>query len=112
MATKKSAPLDPKVADKLLELLSTDNEFRRLFKKDPQAALAQAGHPEAKAALRTGAAPTATSAASCMQVQRIAPKATIAKARSELKLMLTSGLGQIPPQLDATYGEGARPRRK
>ena len=47
----KSAPLDPKVADKLLDLLSTDNEFRRLFKKDPQAALAKVGHPEAKAAV-------------------------------------------------------------
>ena len=50
MATKKtvaqgkSAPLDPKVADKLLDKLSTDNEFRRLFKKDPAAALAKVGH--------------------------------------------------------------------
>ena len=43
MATKKTgvrAPaLDPKVADKLLDKLSTDNDFRRLFKSDPAAAL-------------------------------------------------------------------------
>lgn len=108
MAKQKSAPLDPKVADKLLDLLSTDNEFRRLFKKDPQAALAKAGHPEAKAAvaaLRKGSplAPSPTPlAASCCQVQRIAPKTDIRKARDELKAMLLSGLGQTPPMLDAT----------
>ena len=46
MATKKGngpAPLDPKVAKKLLDLLSTDNDFRRLFKQDAHAALVQAG---------------------------------------------------------------------
>ena len=46
MATKKGpapAPLDPKVQKKLLDLLSTDNEFRRLFKKDAHAALVKAG---------------------------------------------------------------------
>ena len=43
-ASGKAAPLDPKVASKLLDKLGTDNEFRRLFKKDPKAALIQAGH--------------------------------------------------------------------
>lgn len=102
----KSAPLDPKVADKLLDLLSTDNEFRRLFKKDPQAALAKVGHPEAKAAvaaLRKGQpAVIAATTASCCQVQRIAPKADIIKARTELRTMLTSSLAQTPPALEAS----------
>jgi putative modified peptide len=109
----KSAPLDPKVADKLLDLLSTDNEFRRLFKKDPQAALAKVGHPEAKAAvaaLRKGPpftppGPPAVippTTASCCQVQRIAPKADIVKARTELRSMLTSSLAQTPPALEAS----------
>jgi putative modified peptide len=102
----KSAPLDPKVADKLLDLLSTDNEFRRLFKKDPQAALAKVGHPEAKAAvaaLRKGpAAVIPLTTASCCQVQRIAPKADIIKARTELRTMLTSSLAQTPPALEAS----------
>ena len=109
----KSAPLDPKVADKLLDLLSTDNEFRRLFKKDPQAALAKVGHPEAKAAvaaLRKGPpftppGPPAVippTTASCCQVQRIAPKADIIKARTELRIMLTSSLAQTPPALEAS----------
>ena len=43
MATKKGAkpaPLDPKVTKKLLDKLATDNDFRRLFKKDAHAALA------------------------------------------------------------------------
>jgi putative modified peptide len=109
MATKKptarSAPLDPKVADKLLDLLSTDNAFRRLFKKDPQAALAQVGHPEAKAAvaaLKKGGAAPALTTASCCQLTSIAPKATIVRAREELKTMLTSGLAQTPPMLDAS----------
>ena len=117
MATKKtggakSAPLDPKVADKLLDLLSTDNEFRRLFKKDPQAALAKVGHPEAKAAVAAlrkgppftppGPPPSVPPAWSCCGVGRIAPKADIIKARAELKLMLTSSLAQTPPALDAS----------
>lgn len=126
MATKKtagakSAPLDPKVADKLLDLLSTDNEFRRLFKKDPQAALAKVGHPEVKAAvaaLRKGPPFTPPGppamlppVAGCFQVQRIAPKADIIKARNELKIMLTSGLAYIPPHLDAAITASRRPRK-
>ncbi|GAB3344617.1 NHLP-related RiPP peptide [Lysobacter tyrosinilyticus] len=108
MAKQKSAPLDPKVADKLLDLLSTDNAFRRLFKKDPQAALAQAGHPEAKAALaaqRKGSPlpeSAALATAACCRVHRIAPKADILKARAELRAMLLAGLGQTPPMLDAS----------
>lgn len=117
MATKKtgarSAPLDPKVADKLLDLLSSDNAFRRLFRKDPQAALAQVGHPEAKAAvaaLKKGGTAPALTTASCCQLTSIAPKATIIRARAELKSMLTSGLAQNPPQLDA--GSTGRSLRK
>lgn len=127
MATKKgsgakSAPLDPKVADKLLDLLSTDNEFRRLFKKDPQAALAQVGHPEAKAAVAAsrkgppftppGPPPVTPPVWDCMNVQRIAPKATIVKARTELMTMLTRGLAYIPPHLDASIAEAQRLKRK
>ena len=128
MATRKSgaapAPLDPKVADRLLDLLGTDNAFRRLFKQDPQAALAKAGHPEAKAALAAqrkgppfqppGPPPTVPPpAAACLQVQRIAPKAQIVKARAELRLMLTSGLNYIPQKLEASApATSARRSRK
>ena len=48
MATRKgrkpTEQLDPKVVRKLLDLLSTDNEFRRLFKRDAYAALVKAGY--------------------------------------------------------------------
>lgn len=86
MATKKGpkpAPLDPKVAKKLLDKLSTDNAFRRLFKKDAGAALAQVGYK-----LEAGA----TSAAGCMQLQStdsIAPKAKIVRDRAKLESALS-----------------------
>lgn len=81
MASKgtKPAPLDPKIARKLLDKLATDNGFRRLFKKDAQAALAQVGYK-----VEAGA----PSAGSCIQLKptdRIAPKAKIARDRARLE---------------------------
>ena len=83
-ASGKSAPLNAKTADKLLDKLSTDNEFRRLFKKDPAAALAKVGHK-----LEGG-----QSLGACSQVARIAPKAEIAKSREALATQLTSTQSQ------------------
>ena len=85
MAMKKGAkpaPLDRKVAKKLLDKLSTDNDFRRLFKKDAAAALAQVGYK-----VEAGA----TSAAGCMQLastDSIAPKAKILRDRAKLETTL------------------------
>ena len=82
MATKKGAkpaPLDPKVTKKLLDKLSTDNDFRRLFKKDASAALAQVGYKADAGAPSVG---------DCLQLQatdRIAPKAKIARDRAKLE---------------------------
>lgn len=94
MATKKTgvrAPaLDPKVADKLLDKLSTDNDFRRLFKSDPAAALVKVGHPK-DAALAT---------AGCCQIDSIAPKAQVQKSRDELKSMFMAGLSMGPIRLN------------
>ena len=87
MATKKGpgpAPLDPKVTKKLLDKLSTDNDFRRLFKQDAGAALAKVGY-RAEAG--------ATSAGGCMQLKsgaRIAPKAKIVRDRAKLEKALNS----------------------
>ncbi len=99
MATKKTgapgkaAPLDPKVAGKLLDKLSTDNEFRRLFKKDPAAALEKVGY----AGPALGGASLA-----CMSVSRIAPKEEIAAASAELASHLTSlGALTIPHCFEA-----------
>jgi putative modified peptide len=94
MAAKKGpapAALEPKVAKKLLDLLSTDNDFRRLFKADAHAALVKAGYraPQgtdpAKAASLSGGA--------CMQLkpgERIAPKAKIVRDRAKLEAATTT----------------------
>jgi len=101
MATKKTTPaLDPKVADKLLDKLGTDNEFRRLFKADPAAALVKVGHPKDAAALTGG----------CCQIDSIAPKAQIVKARDELKTMLTAGLSMGPIRLNIDTA-ASRPKK-
>ena len=87
MATRKgtkSAPLDPKITKKLLDKLSTDNGFRRLFKKDAAAALAEVGYK-----IETGA----TSLYGCLQFKagdRIAPKAKIVRDRAKLEKALNS----------------------
>ena len=83
------APLEPKVARKLLDLLSTDNDFRRLFKKDAHAALVKAGY---KAPAGTDATQiAAVSGAGCMQLKagaRIAPKANILRDRAKIEANL------------------------
>lgn len=83
------APLEPKVARKLLDLLSSDNEFRRLFKKDAHAALVKAGY---KAPAGTDPARASTvSGGECMQLapgDRIAPKQQIARDRAKLEATL------------------------
>ena len=86
MATKKgpaSAPMDAKAAKKLLDKLSTDNDFRRLFKQDAAAALAKVGYkPEA-----------GTSGYGCLQFkagERIAPKAKIVRDRAKLEKSICS----------------------
>ena len=87
MATKKGpkpAPLDPSVIKKLLDKLSSDNEFRRLFKKDAGAALAKVGY-------KIGA--DAVSAGTCLQLKatdRIAPKGKIVRDRAKLEKTLNS----------------------
>lgn len=111
MATQKTgkgpgpAALDPKVVKKLLDLLSTDNEFRRLFKKDANAALAQAGYkPVATKALTTGLTATATAGA-CLQMgagDSIATKESIANDRAKLEVVLSKPFSfMCPIQLKA-----------
>lgn len=108
----KTAPLDPQIADKLLDLLSTDDAFRELFSSDPQAALAQAGYrpvqggSAARSASDTSIAGMAFGG--CCTVKELASKEAIAGARDAIRTMLTSGLGQTPPQLDAGLSSDRR----
>lgn len=99
---RRTAPIDPQVADRLLALLSTDDTFRRLFTRDPATALAQVGFVRA-----TGE----TAPDVCFWgITQLASKAQIAQARDEIRLMLTRGLAQTAPQLDAGLA-GTRTRR-
>ncbi|MDR6842027.1 NHLP-related RiPP peptide [Pseudoxanthomonas sacheonensis] len=104
-ASGKAAPLDPKVAGKLLDKLSTDNEFRRLFKKDPKAALSSVGYKEPQGG--TGL----KRIYDCCKIDRIAPKAAIVEARAALLDSMTKGLGQSPIQLNVASSAERRTRK-
>lgn len=90
---RRTAPIDPQVADRLLDLLSTDDAFRRLFTRDPGKALAQVGFEKAAGEY---------SPEGCFWgISQLASKAQIAQARDDIRLMLTRGLAQTSPGLDA-----------
>ena len=76
-------PLDPKIADRLLDKLSSDDHFRDLFVQDPAAALSEMG---------LGAAQTENALARMnhMKVAHIVPKEEIQAARDELRSYLIS----------------------
>lgn len=78
---KRAAPLDPQVADRLLDLLSTDDAFRRLFSRDPRKALEQVGFSNTT---------DLPSPAFCTSGITLASRSEIAAARGEIKTMFTS----------------------
>ncbi|MET9349503.1 NHLP-related RiPP peptide [Streptomyces termitum] len=83
--------IPPGVADRLLELLSTDDAFRELFRKDRHAALVRAGFEADPERLRE------TSALACLRVDELASKADIAAAREALRAHLTSDASHTNP---------------
>jgi putative modified peptide len=101
--------LEPKVVRNLLDKLGTDNEFRRLFKKDPAAALAASGHKVAKG--DAAAAATLARIGGCLSVQSIAPKATIVRSREALEAQLLGGIGMTPIQLNVPTTASLRRRK-
>lgn len=107
MADKKTAPLDPHIADRLLDLLSTDDEFRELFQKNPMQALGRAGYvPAAAMANQFDQSEAAgPSLSSCLQVEALASKEVIAEAREQIRAMLVAGLAYHTPQLDASNSD-------
>ena len=115
MAIKtKSAPLDPQIANRLLDLLSTDDSFRARFQHDPRAALYEIGYESPMPAKMTacGAMPTIVpeTLIDC-RVENLASKEVIAAARDEIRTMLTSGLTQTPPKLDTPETASRRLRK-
>ncbi|MCI2244439.1 NHLP-related RiPP peptide [Xanthomonas sp. PPL568] len=79
--------LDPACIEKLLEKLSTDNAFRKLFKKSPLDALASIGCKP----------PEGCPVPPCLTVHKIAPKEEIIRALQELRAYLTSHASQTNP---------------
>lgn len=80
------APLHPNVARKLLDLLSTDDDFRALFQRDAHAALVKAGY-EAPAGTDSLKA-AASSGGQCMQLApgtKLASKEQIKTDRAKLE---------------------------
>lgn len=115
MVTKKPDPsveqkiaVSAAIADRLLDLLSTDNAFRRAFKKDPAAALLQIGHVPAEGG--DAAAELAHLRAS-LAVERLASKERISRSREEIRKMLTHGLSMIPIQLNVESAASRRVRK-
>ena len=102
-----TAPLEPAIADRLLDLLSTDDEFRARFQRDHLAALHSIGHESPAPGQMTacGLLPVAQLEPfkEC-KVHELAAKEVIAAARAEVRAMLTRGLAQDTPKLDARIG--------
>lgn len=108
-ATTTTAPLDSELADRLLDLLSTDDLFRERFQRDHMAALRSIGYESPAPGLMTacGAVPVAQPEAfrEC-KVTELAPKEAIAAARDEIRTMLLRGLTQTTPKLDVGNATG------
>jgi putative modified peptide len=107
----KTAPLDAELADRLLDLLSTDDAYRTRFQHDPRGALAEIGYVAPTRARMTacGSLPVASPEAlvDC-KVEELAPKEAIAAARAEIRAMLLQGLTQQTPKLDTGLEKGVR----
>ena len=75
--------LSATLVDKLLDKLSSDDDFRSLFEKSPAAALAELGYQPAD---------EAQSAALCLAVTSLASKEQIRASRAELHTALSARL--------------------
>ncbi len=105
--SRTTAPLDAKIADRLLDLLSTDDRFREHFQSDALGALRTIGYESPLPGKMTACGMMPEAALEPFKdckVQDLASKESIAAARGEIKAMLTSGLSQTSPKLDAAMG--------
>lgn len=83
-------PLPAQVVDQLLDLLATDDSFRELFTRNPEAAFERMGYPTTPGQLE------------CCTPNKLAPKSTIAETRDQMReLLITGKLGLVPNKWDA-----------
>lgn len=80
--------LEPDVADRLLELLSNDDDFRQRFQNDPAAALQEIGHAPAATAMK-GSRPIEGQPYYCMTSNKLASKEEIRRCKDALRDHLT-----------------------
>ncbi|HEY9254983.1 MAG TPA: NHLP-related RiPP peptide [Stenotrophomonas sp.] len=90
--------LDVATANKLIELLAADDEFRDLFATDTLAALEQVG--------QTPTEELKLFVSECCSRVTLADKSVIAGAKDKILAMLTSGGNQTVPALDANQAGG------
>jgi putative modified peptide len=112
MATEtRTSPMDSAVADRLLDLLSTDDDYRARFQANPRIALEEIGYqsPAMSTMAANGAMRIAVPEAliDC-RVENLAPKEVISAGRNEIKTMLLRGLAQQTPQLDTGLATGLK----
>lgn len=79
--------ISPELVSKLLDKLSSDDEFRAVFQKNPRIALAYLGHEGA-----TNSGPKDSGVWGCAQCDQLASKETIRATRDELQKQLISSL--------------------
>lgn len=84
--------LSDEIIDKLLDKLSSDDEFRQVFQRSPRIALAYLGHEAA-----TNASPNDKGAWSCLQCSQLADADAIKKTRDELRKQLITTQGKYDP---------------
>jgi putative modified peptide len=88
-ASAKGSPLPLAIAEKLLDRLSSDDDFRTLFLKNPRAALSFVGYAEADMlAHRDGAW-------SCMNCDSLPDKQLFIESRDAFRKHLTTQLNYI-----------------
>ena len=80
-----SQPIPAVVVDQLLEKLSTDDSFRDLYARNPEAAFERLGYPPTKEQL------------ACCTAGKLASKEVIAVAKKEMRDYFIAGLQALRP---------------
>jgi putative modified peptide len=81
--------LPPNIADKLLDRLSSDDDFRTYFQKDTRGALSFLGYDE------PAGTPSNDSALKCMRCESMPDKKVFTQSRDAYRKQLTSQAFQI-----------------
>lgn len=84
--------ISEEIADKLLDKLSSDDEFRAVFLRNPRIALAYLGHEAA-----TNASPNDKGTWSCFHCKQLASPEAIKASRDQLREQLTSSKAALQP---------------